>query len=66
MKHTILRLVSLMTLAALLLLPVLTACGTAESEPAAQTGGSQTNGAADNASDAGTADRTDSADAPAD
>ena len=66
MKHTILRLVSLMTLAALLLLPVLTACGTAESEPAAQTGGSQTNGAADNASDAGTADRTDPADAPAD
>ena len=66
MKHTILRLVFLMTLAALLLLPVLAACGTAESEPAAQTGGSQTNGAADNASDAGTADRTDSADAPAD
>ncbi|MBE6725352.1 MAG: flavodoxin [Ruminococcaceae bacterium] len=43
MKNRILRSIALLTLAALLLLPGLTACGTSDSEPAAQSAGSPVN-----------------------
>ena len=45
MKNRILRSIALLTLAVLLLLPVLTACGTADSEPAGQTGNGPMGGA---------------------
>jgi len=45
MKHKTIGRIALLTLAALLLLPVLTACGTSDSEPAAQSAGSQTDNA---------------------
>ena len=45
MKNRILRPIALLTLAALLLLSVLTACGTSDSEPAAQSAGSETDNA---------------------
>ena len=56
MKNKTLRLLVLLTLASLLLLPALTACGNADPAPAAQTGAAAANGAAGNASDAGDAD----------
>jgi len=66
MKNRTIRLLTLLTLAALLLLPLLTACGNRESEPAAQASGSQTGAEAGSASVAGTADKTDPADTPND
>nr|AHF23921.1 flavodoxin [uncultured bacterium Contig1522a] len=45
MKHKTIGRIALLTLAALLLLSVLTACGTADSEPAGQTGNGPTGGA---------------------
>ena len=60
MKNRILRCFAVLTLTALLLLPVLTACGTAKSGPA-QSAGSQTNEAAENVSNAGAADKSDPA-----
>ena len=66
MKNRTIRLLTLLTLAALLLLPLLTACGNRESEPAAQASGSQTGAEAGSVSVAGTADKTDPADTPND
>ena len=45
MKHKTIGRIALLTLAALLLLSVLTACGTSDSEPAAQSAGSETDNA---------------------
>ncbi len=56
MKNRTLRPLDLLTLAVLLLLPALTACGTSNSGSAAQTTGSGSNGAAENTFNAGTAD----------
>lgn len=53
MKNRILRGFALLTLAALLLLPVLTACGTSDSGPAAQSAGSPVNTAGTGAEPAG-------------